>query len=157
MLYAPDERTIWACLLHLINKYCCCGRQPSKHISQIIWCCKYNRGYPDSVLSRAFKLRFQPRNHQGQVQPMQVVRIHDKHIARQLSSAASQCYVCWDDGASTENALKETRLQSASRSALHICTTVADRSHMDNYVAVLCHTNSLVSKKCGCCLPRQSA
>ena len=28
--------------------------------------------------------------------------VHNKHIARQLSSAAAQRYVCWDEGASTE-------------------------------------------------------
>ncbi len=34
MLYAPDERKIWACLslLQLVDKYCCGGCQPSKHI-----------------------------------------------------------------------------------------------------------------------------
>ncbi len=66
---------------------------------------------------------------------MHVVYVHDKHIARQLSSAASECYVCWDGGASTENALlrcgfdpfqirggvKETRLQSAGWLALQSC------------------------------------
>lgn len=69
--------------------------------------------------------------------------------ARKLSSAVSQCCVCWDEGASTESALKETRLQSASRPALQSYTIVADCIHMDNCAAVLCHTHSLVRKRCG--------
>ena len=80
------------------------------------------------------------------LQPMQVVRVHDKHIARQLSSAASECDVCWDGGKSSENALKETRSQSAG--GLCRVAIVANCIHMDNCAAVFCHTYSLVSKKC---------
>jgi len=53
------------------------------------------------------------------------------------------------EGANTEHALKATRLQSASRLPLQSCIIVADDIHMDNCAAVLCHTYSLVSKKCG--------